>query len=196
MLTDRRFTALPTTGNMSAPHTGDLSGRPDRAVPLQGGVSASLLVGIGVALVVEGTALHLWIAARHPTWAWTITALNAATLVWLWRDYRARALAMLTLGDREVVITVGNQLRCQVPRSAIASAEVATWRSVPDPDMVRDYVNSAKPLEPNVMLTFAEPVDARLAFGLRKRLTRLGVRVGDPERLISEIATAPARSPR
>ena len=181
---------------MSAPHTRDLSGRPDRAFPLQGGASASLLVGIGVALVVEGAVLHLWIAGRHPGWAWTITALNAASLVWLWRDYRARALAMLTLGDRDVVITVGNQLRCQVPRSAIASAEAATWRSVPDPDMARDYVNSAKPLEPNVMLTFGEPVTARLPFGIRKRLTRLGVRVGDPERLISEISTASARSPR
>ena len=129
--------------------------------PLQGGASASLLVGIGVALVVEGGVLHLWLAARHLAWAWTVTALNAATLVWLWRDYQARALAMLTLGDRDVVITVGNQLRCRVPRLGIASAEMATWRSVPDPDMARDYVNTAKPLEPNVMLTFREPVDAR-----------------------------------
>jgi len=181
---------------MSAPHTGDLSPRSDRAFPLQGGVSASLLVGIGVALVVEGAVLHLWLAARHPAWAWTVTALNAVTLVWLWRDYQARTLAMLTLGDRDVLITVGNQLRCQVPRSAIASADVATWRSVPDPDMARDYVNTAKPLEPNVMLTFGEPVEVRLPFGIRKRLTRLGVRVGDPERLISELATAPPRSPR
>jgi hypothetical protein len=181
---------------MSAPHTRDPSTGPDRIFPLQGGASASLLVGIGVALVVEGAVLHLWLAARHPGWAWTVTALNAATLVWLWRDYQARALATLTLGDRDVVITVGNQLRCQVPRSGIASAEMATWRSVPDPDMARDYVNTAKPLEPNVMLTFREPVDARLPFGIRKRLTRLGVRVGNPERLISEISTASARSPR
>lgn len=181
---------------MSAPNTRDHSARTTGAYPLQGGASASLLVGIGLALVVEGIALHFWIAARHPAWAWVLTAFNAATLVWLWRDYRARALATLTLGDRDVVITVGNQLRCQVSRSVIASAELATWRSVPDPQMARDYVNSAKPLEPNVMLTFTEPVDARLPFGIRKRLTRLGVRVGEPERLISQIATVETRSPR
>jgi hypothetical protein len=180
---------------MSGPNNRNPSAQVDRAFPLQGGPSASLLVGIGVALVVEGAVLHLWLAARHPGWAWTVTALNAATLVWLWRDYRARTLATLTLGDRDVVITVGNQLRCQVPRSAIASAELATWRSVPDPDMARDYVNSAKPLEPNVLLTFGEPVDARRPFGIRKRLSRLGVRVGDPERLISEISSVPAQSP-
>ena len=139
---------------MSAPNTGDRSTRTDPVFPLQGGASASLLVGIGLALVVEGVALHFWIAARHPAWAWAITGLNAATLVWLWLHYRARTLATLTLGDRDVVIAVGNQLRCHVPRSAIASAESATWRAVPDPHMARDYVNSARPLEPNVMLTF------------------------------------------
>jgi len=181
---------------MSAPNTRDVSPRTQRVFPLQGGASASLLAGIGLALAVEGTALHFWLAARHAAWAWAITALNAATLVWLRVDYQARTLATLTLGERDVIIAVGNQLRCRLPRSAIASAEVATWRSVADPDMTRDYVNTAKPLEPNVMLTFVEPVDVRLSLGIRKRLTRLGVRVSEPERLISEISTVSARSPR
>jgi len=179
-------------------HLGDASAWPDQTFPLQGGPSASLLVGIGVALVVEGAVLHVWISARSPAWAWTITALNAATLVWLWRDARARARAALTLGDRDMTVTLGNQLHCRFPRSAIASAEPATWRSVPDPNMARDYVNSAKPLEPNVLLTFREPVEARLALGIRKRVSRLGVRVGEPDRLISEAraTTASVQSPR
>ena len=67
--------------------------RPIQTFPLQGGVSASLLVGIGLALVVEGVGLHVWIAPRSEFWAWTITALNLATLVWLWRDYQARLRA-------------------------------------------------------------------------------------------------------
>ena len=161
--------------------------RPSQTFPLQGGVSASLLVGIGLALVVEGIGLHLWIAPRSEFWAWSITALNLATLVWLWRDYQARTRAELTLGDDEVVVALGNQLRCRFPRSAIASADVATWRSVPDPDMARDYVNTAKPLEPNVLMVLREPVEARLPFGIKKRVTRLGVRVADPQRVISEL---------
>jgi hypothetical protein len=177
-------------------HTGEVSVRPDQVFPLQGGLSGSLLVGIGVALVVEGTVLHVWIASRSLAWAWTIAALNAATLAWLWRDSRARSRATLTLGDREVTIALGNQLRCQFPRSTIASAERATWRSVPDPNMARDYVNSAKPLEPNVILTLSEPVEGRLPLGIRKRLSRLGVRVGEPDRLLSEIrSTAGTQSP-
>jgi len=161
--------------------------RPSQTFPLQGGVSASLLVGIGLALVVEGAALHLWIAPRSRFWAWAITALNAATLVWLWRDHQARSRAELALGTDAVVVALGNQLRCRFPRSAIDNADVATWRSVPDPDVARDYVNCAKPLEPNVLIVFREPVEARLPFGIRKRVTRLGLRVADPERVISEL---------
>lgn len=161
--------------------------RPSQTFPLQGGVSASLLVGIGLALVVEGVGLHLWIAPRSRFWAWMITALNAATLVWLWRDYQARSRADLTLGENEVVVALGNQLRCRFPRSGIASVEVATWRSVPDPDMARDYVNAAKPLEPNVLIVLRGPIEARLPLGIRKRVTRLGLRVADPERLIAEL---------
>ena len=177
-------------------HASEASARPDQVFPLQGGVSGSLLIGIGVALVVEGTALHVWISSRSPAWAWTITVLNAATLVWLWRESRARRRATLTLGDHEVTVALGNQLRCQFPRSAIASAERATWRSVPDPTMARDYVNSAKPLEPNVIITLSEPAEARLPLGIRKRLSRLGVRVGEPDELLSEIRpTASGQSP-
>ena len=137
--------------------------------------SASLLFGIGLALVVEGVGSHVWIAPRSEFWAWTITALNLATLVWLWRDDQARLRAKLTLGENEVVVALGNQLRCRFPRSAIASADVATWRSVPEPDMARDYVNTAKPLEPNVLIVLWDPIEARLPLGIRKRVTRLGV---------------------
>ena len=48
--------------------------------PLEGGLSTTLAVGLGIVLVVEGAAIHLWIAERSPWWAWVITALNVATL--------------------------------------------------------------------------------------------------------------------
>ena len=150
-------------------------------------MSASLLVGIGLALVVEGVALHVWIAPRSRFWAWTITVLNAATLVWLWRDYPARSRAEVALGSAEVVVMLGNHLRCRFPRSGIASAEPATWRSVPDPAMARDYVNCAKPVEPNVVIVLRAPVEARLPFGIRKRVMRLGLRVANPEQLLAEL---------
>jgi hypothetical protein len=174
--------------NQTTPvHASEGAVRSSRTFALLGGVSASLLVGIGLALVVEGVALHAWIAPRSEVWAWTITAFNAATLIWLWRDYQARSRAGLTLGDDEVVVALGNQLHCRFGRSEIASVEPATWRSVPDPGMARDYVNGAKPFEPNVLIVLRAPAEARLPFGIRKRVTRLGLRLADPDGVISEL---------
>jgi hypothetical protein len=53
----------------------------------------------------------------------------------------------------------------------------------------RDYVNTAKPLEPNVMLRLREPVPARLPLGVTRPVTRIGLRVHDPELLILALSS-------
>jgi hypothetical protein len=154
--------------------------------PLEGGLSSSLAIGLAIALVVEGAAIHLWVAERSAPWAWIITALNVATLVWLWREVRANSLSRLVVDGESVEIVVGRRLRCQFSRSQIATAQVATWRSVPD--AAADFVNTAKPLEPNVVVVMSKVVDVRLPLGIVKRAGRLGFRVADPERVVRLLA--------
>jgi hypothetical protein len=159
----------------------------ERSFSLQGGLSGAVAIGFGSVLLIEGVVLHLWVASRSEAWAWAITALNVATLIWLWRESRAGAQSRLSVGDRDVEITIGNRLRCRFPRSTVAGADVATWRSVPDPPPA-DYLNTAKPLEPNVMIVLEEPVDAQLSLGIRKRYARIGIRVEDPVALLAALA--------
>jgi len=150
-----------------------------RTIALEGGLTAPLAIGLGLVLVIEGAVLHLWVAERSQVWAWTITAVNLVTLVWLWREYRAGQRAHLAVSASDFTIDAGSRLRCRVPRSAIASVEAATWRSVPD--MARDFVNTAKPLEPNIVLVFREPIEVTLALGITRRVSRIGVRVADAD---------------
>ena len=154
--------------------------------PLEGGLSTTLAVGLAIVLVVEGAAIHLWVAERSALWAWVITALNVATLVYLWREVRAGSQSRLVLRGAEVEIVVGRRLRCRFPRRAIASADVATWRSVPD--MAADFVNTAKPLEPNVVIVMSQPVEVRLPLGIVKRVGRFGLRVGDAAAVVRLLA--------
>jgi hypothetical protein len=150
-----------------------------RTIALEGGLTAPLAVGLGLVLVIEGAVIHLWVAERSQAWAWTITAINMVTLVWLWREHRAGRRAHLTVSASDIEIDAGSRLRCRVPRSAIASVEAATWRSVPD--MARDFVNTAKPLEPNIILVFREPIEATLALAITRRVSRIGLRVPDAD---------------
>ena len=157
-----------------------------RTFSLEGGLSAPLAIGLGAVLVIEGAVLHLWVAERSAAWAWGVTALNVVTLVWLWREHRATRQAQLVVDDDAVAIDAGSRLRCRIPLSAIASAEPATWRSVPD--VPSSFANTAKPLEPNVVIVLREPVDVALALGLKKRVGRIGVRVADADALVSALS--------
>ena len=105
---------------------------------LEGGLSASLTLAIGLVVAIEGAVIHLWVASRSQAWAWAIAAVNVATLLWLWRDHKAASSARLLVTDVGAEILIGNRIRCFAPHETIASAEIATWRSVPD--MAADYL--------------------------------------------------------
>jgi hypothetical protein len=95
----------------------------------------------------------------------------------------AVGLAIVLGVDGEAVDTVvGRRLRWVFARSAIASAERATWRSVPD--RAADFVNTAKPLEPNVVVVMSATVDARLPLGIVKPVGRFGLRVADASEVV------------
>ena len=150
-------------------------------------------MGLGLVLVIEGAVIHLWVAERSQVWAWVITALNVATLAWLWREYASARHATLDVAGNEVRIDAGSRLRCRFPTSAIASVEIATWRSVPD--MATDFANTAKPLEPNVIIALREPVDATPVFGVRKRISRIGIHVADPNTVVAALGADAIRGP-
>jgi len=156
-----------------------------RTFPLEGGLSASFAVGLGFVVAIEGAVLHVWVASRSQPWAWAITALNVVTLVWLWREYESGTRARLIVTDTDVEIDAGSRLRCRFPRSAVASVEDATWRSVPE--LASDFANTAKPLEPNVVVVLREPVAARFALGITKRVSRIGLRVADVAALLAQL---------
>ena len=156
--------------------------------PLEGGLSASFAVGLGLVVAIEGVVLHLWIASRSQPWAWAIAALNVATMAWLWWEYKSTATARLVVTGDEIDIDAGSRLRCRFARSLIASAGEATWRVVPD-DFADAWANTAKPLEPNVIVTLREPVRGRFALGIGKPIARIGLRVADPAAVCHAIAS-------
>ena len=155
--------------------------RTTHAFQLHGGLSASFAVGLGLVVAIEGVLLHLWIAARSQPWAWTIAALNGATLAWLGWEYKSAAQGRLVVGaDGDVEIDAGSRLRCRFNRRLIASAESVTWRSVPS-SFTQGWANTAEPLEPNVVVTLREPISAKHAFVIRTPTWKIGLRVDDAE---------------
>lgn len=152
--------------------------------------SGTLLVGLGIAIVVETVAVHLWLAPRHPLVAWSLTTLAVASLAWLWRDHAAMGRGAVTLDGRALALRIGSRFAVTLDRDAILAATAPTWRELPEP-ADRAYVNLTKPAEPNVMLVLREPATVRLPGGLRRRCTRVGLHLDEPARFLAALDVAP-----
>lgn len=142
--------------------------------------SGALAAGLGLAIAIETPVLHLWLGVRHPTWAWSLSVLGVATLVWIVLEYRAMGHPTVRVTSGLLYVAIGHRAALQVPRAQITSAAPATWRDLPDgPDS--GYLNATAPASPNVVLTFAPPVRARMVAGLARRsVTRVGLCLDDP----------------
>lgn len=159
--------------------------------------SGSLLAGLGLALLVETVVLHLWLVGRHPVLAWTLTALSAATLLWLAADYRALGRGAVRVSDDALDLRVGRRFAARLPRSDVASAARAGWRDIAaaGTPAAAGYMNLMKPATPNVLITLVAPARVRLPGGIRRPVQRLGLHLDEPEAFLSALNGSDARQP-
>ncbi|AHG88287.1 hypothetical protein J421_0750 [Gemmatirosa kalamazoonensis] len=154
---------------------------------------ASLVWGLAIAAAVETVGLHLWLAPRHPVAAWVLVALTVLSVVWVAAERRAVARRPIVVDGRTLVLRAGSRLHARLDLAAdVASVERLTWRTLPPP--TGDYLNTAKPGEPNVLVTLRRPTAVRLALGITRTVTRVGVAVAEPDRFVAVVR--PLEAPR
>jgi hypothetical protein len=142
--------------------------------------AGAVTAGLALAVAVETLVVHLWLAPRHPAWAWSLTALGVASLGYLAAEYRALGRGAVRVDAQWVRLRVGGRVAAELPRAALGQARAFSWRDVPSGDAA-DYLNAMAPAEPNVLVAFTAPVTVRLAWGLvRRRVARVGLRLDDP----------------
>lgn len=158
--------------------------------------SGSLMAGIGIALVVETIALHLWLYSRHPWLAWGLTLASVGTLAWLVADYEAMGRGAVRVEADAVHCAIGRRFDFAVERGAIASVARAGWKDIPEPGTpaAADYLNLTKPAEPNVLIVLASPARVRLPGGISRNARRLGLHLDEPEAFVAAL-TGPAPPP-
>jgi hypothetical protein len=151
--------------------------------------SGSLVAGLGLAIAVEMVALHLWLAARHPVFAWLLTASSLAALLWLVADYRALGRGAVRLDDHALELSVGWRFALRLAPDDVATAVRPGWRDLPQAGTpaAAGYQNLMKPATPNVLLTLVAPTIARLPGGLRRPVQRLGLHLDEPDRFLTAL---------
>jgi hypothetical protein len=155
--------------------------------------SGSLVIGLGLAIVVETIVLHLVLSARHPWLAWALSVASVATLAWHAADYRALGGGAVRLDGDTLDLSVGRRVALRLPLAEVQSVVRPAWRDLPaagTPDS-RELLNLTKPASPNVLVTLVAPAEVRLPGGLRRRARRFALRLDDPDAFVAALSASP-----
>lgn len=148
---------------------------------MRGAKPTTLLVGVAMATVVEGIALHLLLAPLHPRLAYSLEALGVATFLWLWRVFGSVAAGTVSVSDDVIEIVAGRVAAVRIDRALVASVVRASWKDLPQKgtaDAV-GYVNLTAPTEPAVVLHLRGQVSVRQLGLATRSATRLALWVDD-----------------
>ena len=144
--------------------------------------SAPLTAVLSLLLVVETVALHLLLVGRYPIVAWLLTTASVASLVWLWRDYRALGVSAIEVHPGRVEMTIGNRLTAVVSRDRISEVVIPSWRDAKPGSKGNRYVDATAPATPNVRIVFREATDVCILGIIHRPVRYLGLCIDDPDR--------------
>jgi hypothetical protein len=148
--------------------------------------STPITVTFAILVMLETVGLHLILLRYSLLLALAVSLLSLSALIWLIADYLALGKLTTIITDEGIILRVGKRARATIPRKLLMTALSPSWRDLPDTPN-RSYLNVTKPAEPNILLTFSEPVIVNLPGGLRRSIRMLAVFVDTPEVFLEAI---------
>ena len=148
--------------------------------------STPLLVGFAIIIFLETVGAHLILLRFSLILAIIISLLSLSALVWLIADYLALGRLNTLITDESVVLHIGRRATATIPRNLLLAAISPSWRDLPDAPN-RAYLNATKPVDPNILLTFSEPVIGNLPGGVRRPVRMLALCVDTPDEFLAVI---------
>lgn len=147
---------------------------------MKSGIVGLLSALLGTA-VVELFVVHLLIHTRAPRLAWALAASSALGIVWLLGFIRSLVLRPVLVSDAEVVVRSGAAWTLAIPRSAIARVEGGRALKAPS-KRAPEHLQGTPVVQPNLLLTLGEPLEAQGLYGRRKLVRTVSIRLDDAER--------------
>ena len=151
--------------------------------------SGAISAGLALMLIVEGIAIHLFIASRVVWLAWTFTSMCIATLAWIALDWRDMGTSGVSVGADAIELRIGRRWTGTVPRASVVRALAPEWRHIPETgsDLAREYRNVTSPVEPNVMLVLDAPIALKGPAGIRRRARIIALHADEPAALLAAL---------
>jgi hypothetical protein len=147
-----------------------------------GAVLGALLLVCGV----ETLGLHFLLQRWSVAAAWIFTVLSLYGMIWMVADARAQRLRPILLEGGCLHVRIG--LRWTLPIPLADLAEVEAGRQAALPRRTPGYLRAAVLVAPQLLLVLREPLTAKGPYGIRRKVSRVGLAVDEPERLRAALA--------
>jgi hypothetical protein len=131
--------------------------------------------------VIETAAVHLLVQRWSPSVAWVLFVLDLYTLLFLVAHLHAVRLRPTILTAEALLIRIGLMWQMRVDRYKVTSVRCIT--EVPTDS---GLLNLARPLvtDPNLLLTFVEPVTITGIYGMQRTVRCVALYVDRPAELV------------
>jgi len=126
----------------------------------------------------EGFAAHVFLARWSAKAAWTFTALDIYSMIWLLGDFQGLRLCPLTFDGRTLRIRLGLRWSADVPAENVASVARLSPGAFPK---AKDVLRFSMLEEPRYAIHFREPVPVSGMVGLTRRVRAIGLFPDQPE---------------
>lgn len=141
---------------------------------------------VGFLLVVESLCIHVAFFHRAPIFVSSQSFLALLGLAWLVADYVALGSSASTVTPGGVSLHIGRRATGFVPFRSMASATMPTWQDLSS-STASPLLNATKPIDPNVLLRFTEPVVLRVLGSFNRPVRALAFHVDRPEAFLARV---------
>jgi hypothetical protein len=130
--------------------------------------------------------MHLFLMRHHTTAAVILSVLSLYSVLWFIGDYRAKGRRLVTTHGGQLVIRVGLQCTATSPIANIRLVQVGNMRRAAGD---RTLVDASLPSDPNVLVSFTNPVTVHRLLGIRRAASAIALRLRDPQQFVKAFQT-------
>ncbi|OXS63711.1 hypothetical protein B0G93_102137 [Bacillus sp. V-88] len=133
------------------------------------------------AVAIETIGLHWWLHSKFPILSFILLILNVYSILLVLAEIQITRLHPVEVEKGELRVTQGLRQRLILPLSNIE--EIEWGEKKPDKGTMVFMQKDFEEIHPQVILIFKEPVEATLFMGKKEVVSKVALRVDDPEKL-------------
>jgi len=132
------------------------------------------------AIALESLGFHFFLHAWSPIISYIIIFLNVYGILFLLAEIQAIRLSPIVFLDEKLHIQIGLTKRMVIPMDMVESFGPLRQPSANIKTIFDGTLNDFVKEQPNVEIILKEPLEARLLYGFTKSVTKIHLRVDEP----------------